>query len=111
MTENERLLEGRLQRTEHDLAFEMRLRQSAETRLLISNNLVALLTEAYDGLLHHGINYQALRVYKEADNPLHDTTKRPEHEAKSILVRWIGRMHNDLKAAVRRKALRNVKPS
>lgn len=79
--------------------------RTARTRLLLAAAFVDLVRYAYQTLLSHGINYQALRAYQDT-TILDDAKKLPLSKGADRYISWIGRVKNDITAAVARKGLR-----
>lgn len=78
-------------------------------KLHVAATLVTFMNEAYDAQRFCGVDFRACRVYLEPGNPLlDDKTKMTEKQAVKTLTLWLGRMTNDLRAAVKRKAMREV---
>ena len=76
-------------------------------RLRLAQAFIDMLLTAYDALLHHGINYRTLPSYM--DQTLLDEAKTlpPEKGHDSFMV-WMGRVKNDIAAAIKRKGFRKV---
>lgn len=76
-------------------------------RLRLAQAFIDMLLVAYDALLHHGINYQSLPAYKDT-TLLDEATTLPLEQAHDSFLTWMGRVKNDIKAAIRRKQFRKV---
>lgn len=78
-------------------------------RLTIAASLNQFSNEAYDALRYSGVDYRECRVWKEPSNPLVDRTSRmTERQAAKIITLWLERMTHDLRAAVKRKLIKEV---
>jgi hypothetical protein len=83
---------------------------SLQKKLTIQSALVDFQNEAYDALRFHGVDYQKCRVWLEPGNPLEDrSSKMTERQAMKVIMVWLGRMRRDLHAAMKRKAIKEVK--
>lgn len=77
------------------------------TRLLLSQAFIDMLLYAYDALLHHRVNYRDLGAYKDT-TLLDEAQKLPLSEGQDSFITWMGRVRNDVRAAVTRKGFTKV---
>lgn len=92
-------------------ALEREMASHDETRqkLTLAEEFGRLLLKAYDALLHYGINFKTLRTYslwekvsEFKDTPIPDELTHRIAKSQALL-KWIGRVSNDIDAALRRK--------
>ncbi|MCW2317115.1 hypothetical protein M2322_002669 [Rhodoblastus acidophilus] len=76
-------------------------------RLSLAQAFIDMLLEAYDALLHHGVNYHTLPAYKDQEL-LDKAATLPINQAHDSFITWMGRVKNDIRAAVRRKGFHKV---
>lgn len=88
------------------------LRQELEEngiRLTLAHGWIQVLREAYDALLHWGINFKALKEYGDGYPSFNGTSeqdhvdKLPISKAQRVYVDWFRKVTNAIKASVRRK--------
>ena len=76
-------------------------------RLSMAQAFVQLLQQAYDALLHYGINYKELPAYKD-QRLLDDASKLPLRRGQEAYISWITRVGSDINAAIRRKLFKRL---
>lgn len=76
-------------------------------RLRLAQAFVNMLLTAYDAMLTHGVNYKNLPAYKDT-SLLDEASTLPIERGHDSFMTWMGRVHNDIKAAVRRKGFKKV---
>lgn len=108
-TPQEEKLRKRLEIAEEDNADLHAEVAGLKMRLTIAASLNAFANEAYDALRYTGVDYRDCRVWKEPSNPLTDkVSKMTERQAANLITKWLERMTHDLRAAVKRKAIKEV---
>lgn len=76
-------------------------------RLRLSQAFIDMLLEAYEALLVHGINYRNLPAYKDT-TLLDEASSLPIDQAHDSFIVYMGRVKNDIAAAIRRKGFKKV---
>lgn len=76
-------------------------------RLRLAQAFINMLLTAYDALLAHGVNYRNLPAYKD-ERLLDEARELPLERGHDSFMAWLARIHNDIKAAVRRKGFHEV---
>lgn len=71
-------------------------------RLTLAQGWINFLREAYDALLHYGVNYKSLKEFQDT-GPLDEAQDMPVSRARTHIVEYLGRCTNAIKAAIRRK--------
>lgn len=79
----------------------------ARTRLLLAAAFVDLLRYAYRSLQSHDVDYLKLPAYKDT-TLLDAAAKLPINEGADSYISWIGRVRNDIKAAIARKGFKAI---
>lgn len=78
-----------------------------EVRVTLAQLWVGLYTKAYDALLHYGVNFRELPEYKD-DTTIDEVQDLPITQARNRLTGWIGKVHNGIEAAIKRKGFHIV---
>lgn len=76
-------------------------------RLSLAHAFIKMLRQAYDALRYHGVDYQTLPTFKNAD-ALDEADKLPLEQGRRHMLGWLERVQHDITAAVRRKQMRRV---
>jgi hypothetical protein len=76
-------------------------------RLSMAQAWLQFMQQAFDALLHHGVNYRNLKEYKD-DSTLTESLDLPVTKARDNIIGWLGRLTSSLNAAVRRKGMKIV---
>lgn len=73
-----------------------------EVRLTLAQAWINLYQYAYDALLHYGVNFRALKEFANT-GVLEDAMKLPITGARNMIVEYLGKLQNAIRAAVNRK--------
>lgn len=66
-----------------------------------------MMTEAFDALLHHSVNYRDIPEYRD-QTLLDEASRVPLTRGVDKYMAWIGKVTNGIRAAVRRKSFKKV---
>lgn len=64
-----------------------------------------LMRYAYDALRSYGVDYQKLPAYHQTEL-LEQAGAMVEHRGQPMVLEYIRRLHNDIRAAIRRQSMR-----
>lgn len=82
--------------------------EEATGRLLMAKTAYKFLLEAYDALLHHGVNFKSLPEWQQDYDRLDEIAKLPFKRGVQEYISWMGRVSNAVRAKVRRKGFHVV---
>lgn len=94
------------QRLEEELRKVRKRLHLTEIKLLIAHRWVELMRQAHAALLHHGINFYVLKEYLHGYPD--DIEKMHPEKSRDAIIGWIEGVSSGIKAAVRRKAFKQV---